>query len=1076
MSARKTLRPPSPSPHAVVFGALLVALGLTAAGDTRAHSPAAELPVFARLDASYDAADLRVLDWTLFNISKYYVEPERIDPQRMAIAGLEGLEQAIPQVLVEPQGDPEKAGSVKVRVGTAEREFRIGDIDALWSVGKRLREVFRFIRRNTELDDDALQAAEYAIIEGVLGTLDPHTNLLRPDDFDTMKTSTKGSFGGLGIEVGMREGQITVIRVIDGTPAHKVGMKAGDRIVQIDEESTVTMALSEAVDRLRGAPGTTVAVHVRREGQDKPKRLLVTRDVITLDSVIGAVLPGVDAQGNPVKVGLVQLNRNFSQTTGKELRAKLAEFEKEGVRGVILDMRDNPGGLLTAGVEVADAFLKTGTIVSTVGPSSPREEMRADSRYDFADLPLVVLVDQGSASATEIVAGALRNLGRAVLVGRRTFGKGSVQVLNDRKVGDKELALKLTIAQYLIPGDISIQSVGVSPDLETIPVYVGEEYIAYEGRKRFDLVREEALATHLTSKRADPSQKITAGPLYFLGYGSVGEGDDAAKAEKDAKEKDKDKKDKKQRTRPLRSEEMSAELALEDPEIRMARDLVVWAPASTRDGILARLGDFVGAQERLEDERIRKSLAARGIDWSRGAAPEAGKKPVLKVSLATDKARDVIRGGDSGTLTMTVTNTGSAPAYQVRAISDSDYGYFDERELLFGRVDPGQTRTATLKLTVNEHELSRTDRIDFDVHEAGGAGLDPASQTGMEISSEGLARPLFAFGYQVLDDPALGGNIKGNGDGNLQLGERARLRVTVRNTGEGPALDAWVNLRNLVGDAVFLHAGREQLKAMKAGEERVVELDFEVRKTPPKGPVEFQLTVSDAKIGVALTEKLAFGLGEAPVTFAQAGGGLQAAGAVDLYAAPAASPRVIARAEPGATFKVAGRADGGWTKVLIDPKRPAYVRTAELQSVAKAPSAAPRVTDVLTVSPPRIALQSAVTQTQDTHLAIQGVASDEQAVRDIFITVYNPARNLFGHQEKVFYKAAEDPAKGALEFSADIPLTPGNNLIEIHARESDDVVAVRQMWVLRTSGLLEARREEAKLQAGGKLSVDTLQH
>ena len=1068
MSARR-LRPSSPPPSAVVFGALLVALGLTAAGDTAARSPGAELPAFARLDTTYDASDLRVLDWALFNVSKYYVEPERIDPRRMAIAGMEGLERAIPQVLVQPQGDPDKAVVVRVRVGTAERDFQVGDVEALWSVGKRLREVFRFVRRSSELDDDALQAAEYAIVEGVLATLDPHTNLLRPDDFDTMKTSTKGSFGGLGIEVGMRDGMITVTRVIDGTPAAKVGMKAMDRIVQIDEESTVTMPLSDAVDRLRGAPGTTVAVYVRRDGLDKPKRLVVTRDIITLDSVIGTVLPGVDAQGAPVKVGLLQLNRNFSQTTGKEVRAKLSEFEKEGVRGVILDMRDNPGGLLTAGVEVADAFLKTGTIVSTVGPSSPREELRADGRYDFPDLPLVVLVDQGSASATEIVAGALRNLGRAVLVGRRTFGKGSVQVLNDRKVGDKELALKLTIAQYLIPGDISIQSVGVSPDLETIPIYVGEEYIAYQGRKRFDLVREESLATHLISKRADPSQKITAGPLYFLGYGSIGD-DDAADGKKD---KDKDK-DKKPRARPLRSDEMSADLALEDPEVRMARDLVVWAPTPSRDGILARLGDFVGQQERLEAERLRRSLAARGIDWSAGPPPPAGKGARLRVNASTDRPGDLIRGGDTGTLTLTVTNTGDAPAYQVRAISESDYGYLDERELLIGRVDPGQTKSATLKLSVNEHELSRTDRVDFAVHDQHGAAVDPASRLGLEISGEGLPRPLFAFGYQLLDDPALGGGVKGNGDGILQVGERVRLRVTVRNDGEGPALDAWVNLRNRVGDAVFLHSGREQLKAMKPGESRVVELDFEARKAPAKGPVEFQLTVSDAKIGATLAEKVAFPVADPPVAFTAASGALQAMGPVDLYAAPSAGARPIARVDAGAPLKLVGRSESGWAKVLLDPRRPAFVRAAELQPAAKAPAGPAKVTDVLSVSPPRITLQGAVTQVSGDTLTLQGVATDEQAVRDMFITVYNPARNLFGNQEKVFYKAAEDPARGALEFTADIPLTPGNNLIEIHVRESADVVATRQMWVLRTSGLLEARREAAQLKAGGKLSVDTL--
>src|SRR5690606_37257591 len=207
-------------------------------------------------------------------------------------------------------------------------------------------------------------------------------------------------------------------------------------------------------------------------------------------------------------------------TTGRELRAKLDEFEEAGVEGIVLDLRDNPGGLLTAAVEVADAFLSAGTIVSTVGVSSPEEVSRATERYDSIDKPLVVLVDQASASASEIVAGALRNLGRAVLVGRRTSGTGAVQVRHERKGSEKELALKLTIAHYLPPGDVSIQSVGVAPDLETVPVWIGEEYLAYYGRNRFDLLREESLAEHLEYATAR-AQKTEFGPLYFLEPGSV---------------------------------------------------------------------------------------------------------------------------------------------------------------------------------------------------------------------------------------------------------------------------------------------------------------------------------------------------------------------------------------------------------------------------------------------------------------------------------------------------------------------------------------------------------------------------
>ncbi|MCA9708025.1 MAG: PDZ domain-containing protein [Myxococcales bacterium] len=443
----------------IVVGSLLAALGLTAMGDTYAQAQRTDPRKHARLVPDHDATELRVLDWTLWNVSKYYVEPERIDPQAMTLAAIEALEQEIAEVLVEPE---EGGKAVKVRVGTAERVFHIGDVEALWAVGPHVREVFRFINKNTVLDDEEQRNAEYAIVTGVLSTLDPHTNLLRPDDYEDMQASTEGSFGGLGIEVGMRDGSITVIRVIEDNPASKVDMRPGDKIVQIDAESTVTMSLNDAVSRLRGPAGTVVKVYVMRDGLSKPKRLDVTRATIQMDSVIGDVLREVDAAGKEHKVGLVQIPRNFSRTTGQELRDKLSKFESESVEGVILDLRGNPGGLLNAAVEVADAFLASGSIVATVGVASPRRESRADDRYDFPDLPLVVLVDQGSASASEIVAGALQDHGRAVIVGERSYGKGSVQAPFELDDGS---LLKITTALYYTPGDRLIQASGITPDV-----------------------------------------------------------------------------------------------------------------------------------------------------------------------------------------------------------------------------------------------------------------------------------------------------------------------------------------------------------------------------------------------------------------------------------------------------------------------------------------------------------------------------------------------------------------------------------------------------------------------------------
>ncbi len=1022
---------------AIVLGSLGLALGLTAIGNTEALAGKGDPREPSRLSQEDDPTELRVLDWTLWNVSKYYVDSDRVDPSAMTMAGLEALEAAIPEVLIQPAGE----GKVKVRVGTTEREFA-ADANALWAVGPQVREVFAFVNDHTKLTLDEQREAEYAIIEGVLSTLDPHTNLLRPDAFEDMRTNTSGHFGGLGIEVGMRDNEITVIRVLDGNPAAAVGMKAGDRIVQIDEESTVTMTLDEAVGMMRGAAGSEVTLYVRRDGVEKTLSFAIERAIIKLDSVIGEILPGKDAQGNDVKVGLIQIPRNFAQTTGAELREKLAEFEKAKVAGVVLDMRDNPGGLLNAAVEVADAFVDAGTICATVGESAPREESKATTAYQFADTPLVVLVDQGSASATEIVAGALRNLDRAVIVGRRTFGKGSVQVLHDRKVADSELALKLTIAQYLVPGDESIQSVGVSPDLETIPVFVGKDYLAYYGRKRFDLVREESLSSHLVNG-ATQLQAITAGPLYFLQQGSVGDG--SALSEKDEAG-----------LIALREQtDKRTELLLQDPEIRMARDLVIWAPSSRRSDILAQLPSFAASQTKLEDGRIGKSLASKSIDWSEGPEPAAGTRPQLRMSLATDKPSDQIRGGEIGTLTVTITNTGTAPAYRVRASSISDYGYFDERELMFGKLEPGETRTAELKLSVAAHELSRTDRIDFQVDSQHDAPLSADSKTSIDVAALAGARPKFAFGYQIVDDPDLK-DVTGNGDGLLQVGERVRLRVWVQNVGLGAAQDARVQLRNGSGEAVFLHSGRGKLGELKLGGTGEVELDFEVQKLTNE--VELQVTVSDNKIGEYVTEEITVPIRK-PLEFSTRKQGALASSAVDLYASPDDADPRIGLALAGTKLASLGSTDG-WHKIDLGSGQIAFAHADTLELGGSAPRKPGKITTLYAVSPPQIRLEGIAGQTSSERMILRGTATDAEQLRDLYITVYNPSRDLFGSAEKVFYAASSDPTSGRLEFEAEIPLEPGNNIIEVYARENDQVTGVERMWVLRTSGLAEARQAE----------------
>ncbi len=322
------------------------------------------------------------------------------------------------------------------------------------------------------------------------------------------------------------------------------------------------------------------------------------------------------------------------------------------------------------------------------------------------------------------------------------------------------------------------------------------------------------------------------------------------------------------------------------------------------------------------------------------------------MTLRTDKPSNQIRGGEVGTMTLTITNIGTAPAYRVRAESTSDYGYFDERELLFGKLEPGETRTAELKLSVAAHELSRTDRIDFQVRSERDAALSPDSTTSIDVAAIGIARPKFAFGYQVVDDPSLKG-VTGNGDGLLQVGERVRLRVWVENVGPGLAQDARVQLRNGSGEAVFLHSGRENLKTVAPGDSRVVEFDLEVKKPTEDGLIKLQLAVADAKIGASLAEKLSFPLAASTVTFAAGSGNVLAGGPIDLYASPLAEQQQkVARAEAGSALKVLGVADG-WYRVELDSKRFAFARASDVKPGGAGKA---KLSEVLAVSPPKISL------------------------------------------------------------------------------------------------------------------------
>lgn len=313
--------------------------------------------------------------------------------------------------------------------------------------------------RQSYVDEEKTQYKDllYGAMRGMLQSLDPHSQFMEPETFADMKDDTAGEFGGLGIVIGMRDNILTVIAPMEDTPAYRAGILHGDKIIAIDGESTENLSLQDAVKKMRGEPGTKVKVKIMRANPQSIKELEIVRAVIKVESV-----KGVAMLAN--QIGYIRITQ-FNEPTAEALQRALEKLLGQNMQGLILDLRNNPGGLLTSAVEVAQKFLKGGEkIVSTRGRSGTgvQTQYAARGRHHYTDFPMIILVNGGSASASEIVAGALQDYKRAILVGEKTFGKGSVQSVMSLEDGS---AIRLTTAKYYTPNGRMIHDKGIDPDI-----------------------------------------------------------------------------------------------------------------------------------------------------------------------------------------------------------------------------------------------------------------------------------------------------------------------------------------------------------------------------------------------------------------------------------------------------------------------------------------------------------------------------------------------------------------------------------------------------------------------------------
>jgi carboxyl-terminal processing protease len=937
-------------------------------------------------------------------LNRFYVEPDRIKPKEMLIESLSWLERVIPEVQVNVNDESEE---IEILVDKTSKIVDISRIRRLGELYNTLNDVLHFVNENKYHEIKA-EDIEYAAINGMLAQLDPHSVVFPPKDFTEFKIGTSGKFGGLGMVVGLRDGILTVISPIEGTPAFRAGLKSGDKIIAIDEDSTINMSLQEAVSKLRGDPSTSVILIVEIKKSQTNKTVTLVREIIAIPSVDSKLVDG--------NIGYIKI-RNFQEDTSQSLEEKIAELTaKSGtLKGLILDLRNNSGGLLGQAIAVADKFLSSGMIVVTVEPMGKQKIQKAKkSSKDIAKSPLVVIIDAGSASGAEIVAGALKDNNRAILIGDTSFGKGSIQQLVDLMSG---AALKLTVGKYLTPNFTDIQSVGITPDILLAQSQVSEdEIILFNESKHF---REKDLKKHLDehSKAELPYEKIKY--LFFTDTDSETE---------EQKEKD---------------ENYYKIPDLEkDTHVQFAKKIILNTPSSdNNDDLLSQLKPIFEDFKKDEEVKISDALNTLDIDWSTG---ETIALPSVTTNLHLVPSNGKLKASEELKIEISVTNNSKGTLYQLRGITESKNLLIDKHEFVFGKIETGMTKTSSKTIKIPQNSLSRKDELlikfsEFNEH----APEDIKSA----ISIDAQPKPVFSYSYQIIDE---GEGLTGNGDGIIQKGEIVDLVLFVKNIGKGASEKNIIALRDLNHKEVFIEKGKMELGELLPGESKSFKLKLSVRDTLEAASFSVDITIADTTFGTRISGKLEFNVDQN-----NNGEKIQLTDKVlkvtdnyvPIYNGKSLSTPIIAYASNG-TILMADKETQAWTwcRVKMPEGRFGWIPSDNVEISTLAESKQQTVPELFLQNvPPQIELD-----TQDLHdtfrqeyLSLSGTARDDNTIKYVYILV---------NDDKVFYRSnrgASETDKSNLSFASNIPLEDGPNIISIVTRDDQDLLSTKSFVVTK---------------------------
>ena len=951
-------------------------------------------PSLGNFETKTQAQNLNITGIVMQYVNRYYVNKDSIEPKNMLIQSLGRLERIVDEVLVDfPKG--EEGDVIEVQVFNEKQNFDMGEISDLNDVANKLDQIFAFVTPNLNSNDIEINEIEYAVLDEMLKTLDAHSGIIVPQVYKEFMIETEGSFGGLGIVIGIRDGELTVISPIEGTPAYNVGIKPNDRIVQIEDESTVNMSLIEAVSKLRGPKGSQVAIHVNREGLPQPKEYKITRDTIKIESVETFDL---DDGIRYVRI------RDFQKNTLDSITDNLKNGG-DNPKGMILDLRGNPGGLLDQAERISDLFLTDGVIVTTkVGNSSKRYHANdKDQQYSGN---VVVLVDAGSASASEIVAGALKNNERAVIIGERTFGKGSVQQIFDLNDGS---ALKLTIAQYLTPGDISIQDVGVTPDIILHPTTIKEGSIIFNSNLEPRLNRLNG------DSKKTPKENLE-NPIYSITYLQdieVKNGDDEEPTPEEA----------------LTKQEKREKIE-NDFYVSLARDIILSSKAPSRQEALDLIQKDITKITKDQDNKIVNQWETLGVDWSYGKKPSAN--PSLNVRIIPQVPQ--ANAGGEVEIAVEVENTGLEPLYRLSATTKSENLILNGKELIYGKLKPGEKKLWSAKVDIPKWALTREDKVSLKFQDAHKTKINDYD---FNININGLPRPLYAFNYEIVDDGRYGS--VGNGNGVPELGEKIAIVLRVKNIGNGVSEKTVVSLKNLSGNAIFLEKGRIELENLAPGEIRETIFTFSDKKS--ESPIEFEIQIVDEVFRDGITSKLSVPNNTNVSAYRDVKEDIMVTKEnTPIRGGGFSEAPIIALSQEGAKFSSVGQNDG-WIKINLDEKMSGWINKNKVVTVKDSEISQtnePQFQETFE-APPIINLIDLPVSTKSSVINLFGDIKDQDGIELI---------SVFLGDDKV---ALLPSTQTNVPVSVDLTLEDDINLITVIAKDSKGLLS-KQSFVVRKEG------------------------